>query len=70
MLKSLRDAVVKKSGHFYDQGLDSTVLIDSLSQSSGIELEKVTEAMTRTDVRDASAMVKITKTLQQILKSL
>ncbi len=70
LLKSLRDAVVKKSGHYYEQGLDSPALIDSLSQSSGIELELVTEAMTRTDVRDASAMVKITKTLQQILKSL
>jgi hypothetical protein len=70
LLKSLRDAVVKKSGHFYDQGLDSTALIDSLSQSSSIELDLVTEAMTRTDVRDSSSMVRISKTLQQILNSL
>lgn len=70
LLKSLRDAVVKKSGHYYEQGLDSPAFIDSLSQSSGLELELVTEAMTRNDVRDASTMVKITKTLQQILNSL
>ena len=70
LLKSLRDAVVKKSGHYYEQGLDSPALIHSLSQSSGLELELVTEAMTGNDVRDASTMVKITKTLQQILNSL
>ena len=70
LLQSLRDAVVKKSGHFYQQGLDSKALIDSLSQSSGIDNDLVSEAMTRTDVRDGSTMVKITKTLQQILKSL
>ncbi|MEO1857702.1 MAG: DUF4350 domain-containing protein, partial [Rubritalea sp.] len=70
LLKSLRDAVVKKSGHLYEHGADSSDLIDSLVQSSGLELKLVTEAMTRTQVRDASTMVKITKTLQQILKSL
>lgn len=70
LLQPLRNAVTLKSGHFYDQSTAPIVLMNYLSQSSGIELELVTEAMTRTDVHDASTMVKITKTLQQILKSL
>lgn len=70
LLQSLRNAVVLKSGHYHDQGASSKVLIEQLSQSSGLDLELVSEAMTRTEVRDANTMVKISKTLQQILKSL
>ena len=70
LLQPLRDAVIRKSGQPFMQGLDTQALVSKLSESSGIAPELITEAMTRTAVRDANSMVRITKTLQSLLKSL
>lgn len=70
LLQPLRDAVARQSGEPFAQSLDSQALVSKLSESSGIAPELVAEAMTRTDVRDANSMVRITKTLQSLLKSL
>lgn len=71
LLQPLRDAVVRKAGHgYHTHDPDTHALVEKLTAASGLAPEIVTEAMTRTEVRDAHSMVRISKTLQSLLKSL
>ncbi|MFC5051975.1 DUF4350 domain-containing protein [Rubritalea spongiae] len=70
LLKSLREAVLQKSGHAFSEHQDSSVLLEKLSESSGMNREQITEAMTLKQVKDSSTMVRITKNLQTLLKQL
>lgn len=70
LLQPLRAAVLRKVGGETSHGGDTAALVQRLSDGSGISPELISEAITRTQVRDANAMVRISKTLQSLLQSL
>jgi len=70
LIQPLRDEVVRRSGGMRNDGYLEDGLMERLAEISGLNVEDIQEAMTRTQVNEASLMVKITKNLQQLLKSL
>ncbi|MGJ8672429.1 DUF4350 domain-containing protein [Rubritalea sp.] len=70
LLESLRAAVARKAGHAFSGNQDSVSLIEKISQMSGLDHDLIKEAMELKTVKDSSTMVRITKTLQTILKQL
>lgn len=70
LLTSMRDNLLRTSGMFNEAGESDELLIETFSEKSGLGVEEVIEALTRTDVNDAGDMVRITRNLQKILKSL
>ena len=70
LLSSMRDNLLRTSGMFNEAGEADELLIETFAEKSGLGVEEVIEALTRKDVNDAGDMVRITKNLQTILKSL
>ncbi len=70
LLQPLRKEIYKRSGMFNEHGEASASLVESLSESSGVPEHEVLEALSRDENIDGHAMVKMTKNLQTILKSL
>lgn len=55
---------------FNAEGQAEESLIETFAEQSGLGVEEVLEALTREDVNEAGDMVRITRNLQTILKSL
>ena len=70
LLTALRDNLLRQSGMFNEAGEADERLIETFATKSGLGVEEVIEALTRKDVNDAGDMVRITKNIQIILKSL
>jgi len=70
VLQPLRNEVVRKAGANGPDGYIEDGLIERLVEISGIGLEEVQEAMTKTSVKDSSVMVRIARNLQHIIKTL
>lgn len=70
LLQPLRKEIYKRSGMFNEHGEASASLVENLSESSGIPADEVLEALSRDKNIDGQTMVKMTKNLQTILKSL
>ncbi len=70
LLTSLRENLLRSSGMFDAEGKAEESLIETFAEKSGLEVEEVIEALTRDKVNEAGDMVRITRNLQTILKSL
>ena len=70
LLKPLREAVLLRAGLTDTHELDDKSIVARLSEASDLPTDTIAEAMNRTEVRDANSMVRITQTLQSLLKSL
>ena len=70
LLTAMRDNLLRTSGMFNEAGEADELLIENFATKSGLGVEEVIEALTRKDVNDAGDMVRITKNIQIILKSL
>ncbi|MGJ8657279.1 MAG: hypothetical protein ACSHX6_12590 [Akkermansiaceae bacterium] len=70
LLKSMRENLLRSSGMFNAEGQAEESLIETFAEKSGLEVEEVIEALTREQVNEAGDMVRITRNLQTILKSL
>lgn len=70
VLQPLRDEVVRRAGGIGTDGFIEDGLLERLAGVSGISLEEVQEAMTKTSVRDSSVMVRIARNLQHLIKTL
>lgn len=70
LLEPLRREIKKRSGMFNERDEASAALIETLSESSGVSEEEVRESLRRDQHIDAASMVRITKNLQTILKSI
>lgn len=70
LLTAIRENIYRSSGMFNTEGQADESLFENLAESSDIEVEEVIEALTRDNVNDAGDMVRITRNLQTILKSL
>lgn len=70
LLKAMRENVMRGSGMFNAAGEVEESLVETFAEKSGLGVEEVLEALTREDVNEAGDMVRITKNLQIILKSL
>ena len=70
LLNPLRNEVRRRCGAFGHDAIAEETLFENLHSSSGLSLELIQEAMTKTQVHDATTMVRITQNLQTILKSL
>lgn len=70
LLKSMRENLLRRSGMFNAQGQAEESLIETFAEKSGLDVEEVIEALTRENVNEAGDMVRITRNLQTILKSL
>ncbi len=70
LLRSMRENVLRRSGMFGADGQVEGAMVETFSEKSGLDVEEVLEALTRDHVNEAGDMVRITKNLQTILKSL
>ncbi len=70
LLTSMRENLLRSSGMFNAEGQADESLIETFAEQSGLGVEEVIEALTRDSVNEAGDMVRITKNLQTILKSL
>jgi len=70
LLKSLRENVLRTSEMFNAEGHADELLMETLAEKSGLDLEEVIEALTRQNVNEAGDMVRITRNLQTIQQSL
>ncbi len=70
LLNSLRQNLLKTSGMFHADGQVKESLIESFAEKSGLGVEEVIEALTRNNINEAGDMVRITRNLQTIQKSL
>ena len=70
LLQPLRNEIFKRSGMFNEQGEASASLVENLSESSGVPENEVLDTLSRDENIDSQTMVKMTKNLQTILKSL
>lgn len=70
LLTSMRENLLRSSGMFNAEGQADESLIETFSEKSGLSVEVVIEALTRENVNEAGDMVRITRNLQTILKSL
>jgi len=70
LLQPLRKEIYKRSGMFNEHGEASASLVENLSETSGVPEDEVLEALSRDENIDGQTMVKMTKNLQTILKSL
>ncbi len=70
LLDPLRDQIYQRSGLFNPDGEAKERLIETLSESSGVSPEEVLEALSSIHSDDSTTVVRITKNLQTILKSL
>jgi len=70
LLTSMRENLLRTSGMFNAEGQAEESMIEIFAQKSGLDVEEVIEALTREQVNEAGDMVRITKNLQTILKSL
>jgi hypothetical protein len=70
LLTSLRENLLKNSGMFNAHGQAKESMIETFAEKSGLGVEEVIEALTRNNVNEAGDMVRITRNLQTIQKSL
>ncbi len=70
LLQPLRKEIYKRSGMYNEHGEASASLVENLSESSGVPEDQVLEALSRDENIDGQIMVRMTKNLQTILKSL
>ncbi len=70
LLTAMRDNLFRASGMFNSEGDSDELLIESFAEKSGLGVEEVIEAISRKGINDAGDMVRVTKNLQTILKSL
>lgn len=68
LVGSLRDAVLRKAGHNFDEKPNRHQLVEKLSQSSALEKERIDEALFIETIKDSNTMVRVTQTLQTLLK--
>ncbi len=70
LLTSLRDHLFRTSGMFHADGQVKEAMFETFAEKSGLGIEEVIEALTRNNVNEAGDMVRITRNLQTIQKSL
>lgn len=70
LLRSIRENLLRRSGMFDADGQVEGAMIETFSEKSGLDVEEVIEALSRDHVNEAGDMVRVTKNLQTILKSL
>lgn len=70
LLTSLRENLLRSSGMFHVDGQVKESLIETFAEKSGLEVEEVIETLTRNNINEAGDMVRITRNLQTIQKSL
>jgi hypothetical protein len=66
----MRENLLRSSGMFNAAGQAEESMIETFAEKSGLDVEQVIEALTRDNVTEAGDMVRITRNLQTILKSL
>ncbi len=70
LLKAMRENLLSRSGMFHVDGQADESMVEIFAEQSGLDVEEVLEALTRNHVKEAGDMVRITRNLQTILKSL
>jgi hypothetical protein len=70
LLTSMRENLLRRSGMFNTEGQAQEAMIETFAEKSGLDVEEVIEALTRENINEAGDMVRITRNLQTILKSL
>lgn len=70
LLTSMRENLLRSCGMYDAGGQTQESMIETFAEKSGLDVEEVIEALTRDNVNEAGDMVRITRNLQTILKSL
>jgi hypothetical protein len=70
LLASMRQNLLRNSGMFNAHGQVQESMIETFAEKSGLGVEEVIESLTRDNVSEAGDMVRITRNLQTIQKSL
>ncbi|MFT5905436.1 MAG: hypothetical protein ACI9E1_001034 [Cryomorphaceae bacterium] len=70
LLTAMRENLLRSSGMFNAEGQAQESMIETFADRSGLDVEEVIESLTRDNVNEAGDMVRITRNLQTILKSL